>query len=315
MTGGDRLYSIRHLGFFVAVAEEVNFRRAAMRLNMSQAALSRRIQNFERILGVELFDRLPRGVRLSRAGQSLLDDSRKLIEDFAIARERAIRIAHGQEGTLRVGLNDTAMKLPLIIDAFRTFRAGHPDVELRLVPDVSEGQIDALVDKRLDVAFLYMSDNTRLSTVSSVAIFDDRLMIALPADHRLASREDLVLADLQDEVFVWPSRDTNRLSHDRMIAVCERGGLSPRIGSYINSIDQTLSIIKGGGGIGWVQQSGGANPRAGVVVRPVADFDLKFSMEMAWLTAAETPLIRGLAKIITNMTPTGPPDGNQPARL
>ena len=295
---GDRLHSIRHLSFFVAVAEEVNFRRAALRLNMSQAALSRRIQNFERALGVDLFDRLPRGVRLSLAGQSLLRDSRKLIDEFAIARERALRIAHGQEGSLRIGLNDTAMKSSLVTDAFRLFRTGHPDVELRLVPDVSEAQIEALLDKRLDVAFLYMSKGGRPPGMCGLPILEDRLLLAMPADHRLARHDRILLSDLRDDIFVWPARDSNRNSHDRMISACERGGLSPRIGAYINSIDQTLSIIFAGGGIGWVQESGGLRPREGLIVRHVEDFDVTFSLEIAWLEDGETPLIRALARCV-----------------
>lgn len=290
---------IRHLYYFMVVAEQENFHRAAAKIGISQAALSRRIQDLERELGVNLFERLPRGVRLNSAGQSLSRDSRKIIDDFWQACQLCQRVSRGQVGILRVGLNDAAMKSPPVIEAFRAFRLSYPDVELRLVPDSSEGQYQALLDHQLDVGFMYMYETWK-EGMDGLRIMNDEFALGMPSDHRLATRKSIKLAELREEPFVWPTRDSSRTTYDRMIAASERQGLSPRITAYINTLDQMLSIIAAGGGIGWVPRSYGRSPCKGVVARPVTDFRMTISLEMVWPEASKNPLVTGLADIVSS---------------
>src|SRR5262245_5803573 len=141
---------LRHLRYFVAVGEEQHYGRAARRLRVAQPALSRQIQDLEDELGFQLFERLPRGVRLSAAGKLFLDDARRILQEVSEAVLRANRIATGLSGTLRVGFTENSSWRGVVPDSFRQFREQHPDAELQLQPDASLSQIDAIRSGRLD---------------------------------------------------------------------------------------------------------------------------------------------------------------------
>src|SRR5260370_11397589 len=125
---------LRHLRYFVAVGEEQHYGRAAERLRVAQPALSRQIQDLEEEIGVKLFDRLPRGVKISAAGTSFLNDARRILQQVNEATMRAGRVARGQSGTLRVGLTEFASLRRVVPDSFPQFRARQPDRELQLYP-------------------------------------------------------------------------------------------------------------------------------------------------------------------------------------
>jgi len=123
---------LRHLRYFVAIGEEENYRRAAQRLNVAQTALSTQIQDLEAELGFKLFDRLPRGVKLSVAGRLFLEDARRILQQVSEAAARAARVARGQSGTLRVGFTENASWRGVVPESLRRFRERHPDAELQL---------------------------------------------------------------------------------------------------------------------------------------------------------------------------------------
>src|ERR1700746_2758095 len=135
---------LRHLRYFVAIGEEENYRRAAKRLHVAQTALSTQIQDLEAEVGFKLFDRLPRGVKLSTAGKLFLEDARHILESVSEATARAARVARGQSGTLRVGFTENASWHGVVPDSFRRFREKQPDVELQLQPAPSLEQIEAI---------------------------------------------------------------------------------------------------------------------------------------------------------------------------
>src|SRR6266849_9315020 len=135
---------LRHLRYFVAVGEEQHYGRGAQRLRVAQPALSRQIQDLEDELGFKLFERLPRGVKISAAGKSFLEDARRILQQVNEATTRARRAARGQSGTLRVGFTENASWHGVVPDSFRKFRAQQPDAELQLNPLASLEQIDAI---------------------------------------------------------------------------------------------------------------------------------------------------------------------------
>src|SRR5246500_3505385 len=141
---------LRHLRYFVAIGEEENYRRAAKRLNVAQTALSTQIQDLEAELGFKLFDRMPRGVKLSAAGKLFLEDARRILQTVGEATARAARVARGQSGTLRVGFAENASWHGIVPDSFRRFRAQQPDAELQLRPAASSEQLEAIRSGRLD---------------------------------------------------------------------------------------------------------------------------------------------------------------------
>jgi DNA-binding transcriptional LysR family regulator len=143
---------LRHLRYFVGIGEEENCRRAAQRLNVAQTGLSTQIQDLEAELGFKLFDRLPRGVKLSAAGRLFLEDARRILQQVS---EAAARVARGQSGTLRVGFTENASWRGVVPESLRRFRERQPDAELQLTLATSLEQIEALRSERLDAVFVF----------------------------------------------------------------------------------------------------------------------------------------------------------------
>ena len=145
---------LRHLRYFVAVGEEQHYGRAALRLRVVQPALSRQIQDLEKEVGFKLFERLPRGVKLSPAGKLFLEDARRILQDVNEAAARAARVARGQSGTLRVGFSENASWRGVVPESLRRFREIQPDAELQLQPLPSSEQLEAIRSSRLDAGFV-----------------------------------------------------------------------------------------------------------------------------------------------------------------
>src|SRR4029079_706034 len=152
---------LRHLRYFVHVAEEQHYGRAAERLRIAQPALSRQIQDLEEEIGFKLFDRLPRGVKISAAGKSFLVDARRILHEVNEAAARAKRVAAGQSGTLRVGFVESVSWHGVVPDSFRMFRERQSDAELQPKPMSSREQIEAVRTGQLDAGFLF--------TISSIS--------------------------------------------------------------------------------------------------------------------------------------------------
>ena len=153
---------LRHLRYFVAVGEEEHFGRAAQRLRVAQPALSRQIQDLEREIGFQLFDRLSRGVKISSAGKLFLNEARGILQQLNEATERAQRVARGQSGTLRVGFTENSSWRPVLPDSFHLFRERYADAELQLNPLPSLQQLEAVRSGRSDAGFMFNPPGTRL---------------------------------------------------------------------------------------------------------------------------------------------------------
>jgi DNA-binding transcriptional LysR family regulator len=220
---------LRHLRYFVAIGEEENYRRAAQRLNVAQTALSTQMKDLEAELGFKLFDRLPRGVKLSVAGKLFLEDARRILQQVSEAAERAARVARGQSGTLRIGFTENASWHGVVPDALRIFRQRHPDAELQLHPAGSVDQIEDIRSGRVDTGFVFnMPRNDEELDHLPVAI--QHVELSAPKDHPLSKNKKLRLRDLVDAPFIWFPRREAPAFYDRLLHECYRGGLkSPRI--------------------------------------------------------------------------------------
>src|SRR5258708_1224240 len=220
---------LRHLRYFAGVGEEQHFGRAAERLHIAQPALSRQIQDLERDLGFTLFDRLPRGVRVSGAGKLFLSDARRILQDVDDAKLRAERIALGKAGTLRIGIATAVAWHGLVVDAFRKFRRGQPDAELELHHLLSVHQVDAILSGRLDAGFV-ASLTPWNKDLAHCEFAQDRMVLAVPRGHALTKQKAVRLPDLQSLPFVWFPRWVNPVFYDRMMQACAPGGpIAPRI--------------------------------------------------------------------------------------
>src|SRR5690349_4398790 len=207
---------LRHLRYFMVVGEEQHYGRASRRLRVAQPALSRQIQDLEEELGFKVFDRLPRGVKLSAAGTLFLEDARRILQAVSEAIARAARVARGQSGTLRVGFSENASWHGVVPDSFRRFREQQPDAELQLQPAASLEQLDAIRSGRLDAGFVnFMPKSDPELDQLPVAI--QHVELAAPKRHPLTKLKKLRLRDLTDAPFVWFPRRANPAFYDQMM--------------------------------------------------------------------------------------------------
>jgi DNA-binding transcriptional LysR family regulator len=283
---------LRHLRYFIGVGEEQHFGRAANRLHVAQPALSRQIQDLERELGFLLFDRLPRGVRLSAAGKLFLNDARRILQDVDEAKRRAERIALGKAGTLRIGIATAVSWHGLVVNAFREFRRRQPDVELVLHHLVSVHQVEAVVSDRLDAGFAAAVTPWH-KELEHRQFALDRMVLAVPKGHPLTKRERIRLRDLRNMPFIWFHRWVNPAFYDRMMEACARGGLSaPHIVQEAADRDTVLGLVQCQIGIAWLTESTRWHCPRGVVLLPVADMNVRLPFNVIWKKDNASPLLQ-----------------------
>jgi DNA-binding transcriptional LysR family regulator len=282
---------LRHLRYFVAVGEEQHYGRASRILRVAQPALSRQIQDLEEEVGFKLFDRLPRGVKLSAAGKLFLEDARHVLQTVSDATARAARVAHGQSGTLRVGFPENASWHGVVPDSFRRFREQQPDADLQLQPAASLEQLDAIRSGRLDAGFVNFMPKAD-PEVDQLAVAVHHVELAVPNRHPLTKLKKLRLRELTDAAFVWFPRRANPVFYDRLMHECYRGGLkSPRIVQEGLNEATILSLVSTGLGVGWVLGSARWRCPETVAILPVVDLNVPLRLALAWRPDNTSPLL------------------------
>jgi DNA-binding transcriptional LysR family regulator len=282
---------LRHLRYFLAVGEDQHYGRAAGRLGVAQPALSRQIQDLEEEIGFKLFDRMPRGVRLSAAGELFMADARRILQEVSEATARARRVARGQSGTLRIGFAENASWHGVVPNSFRRFREQQPDVDLQLQPAASLEQLDAIRSGRLDAGFVNFMPNADPG-LDQLAVGTQQIELAVPKGHPLTRLKKLCLRDLTDAPFISFPRRANPAFYDRLMHECYRGGLkSPRIVQEGLNEATILSLVSTGLGVGWVLGSARWRCPQTVAILPVADFNMPVPLTLAWRRDNFSPLI------------------------
>jgi DNA-binding transcriptional LysR family regulator len=282
---------LRHLRYFVAVGEEQHYGRASRRLRVVQPALSRQIQDLEEEIGFKLFDRLPRGVKLSPAGKLFLEEARRILQAVSEATARAARVARGQSGTLRVGFPENASWRGVVPDSFRRFRERQPDAELQLQPAASLEQLDAIRSGRLDAGFVNFMPKAD-PDLDQVPVAVQHVELAAPKRHPLTKLKKLSLRDLTDAPFIWFPRRASPAFYDRLMHECYRGGLkSPRIVQEGLNEATILSLVSTGLGVGWVLGSARWRCPETVAILPVVDLNMPLTLALAWRRDNTSPLL------------------------
>ena len=289
---------LRHLRYFLAVGEEQHYGRAARRLRVAQPALSRQIQDLEEELGFKLFERLPRGVKLSAAGQLFLGDARRILQDVNEAAARSARVARGQSGTLRVGFTEMASWRGVVPQSFRRFREMQPDAELQLQPLPSLVQLEAIRSGRLDAGFVFNMPKAD-PELNALPVAMPRIELAVPRGHSLTKLKQVRLRDLASASFVWFPRSEAPAVYDRLVHECFRGGLnSPHIVQEGKDEATVLSLVATGLGVGWVLDTARLRCPKSVVILSVADLDVPQPLSLGWRKDNQSPL---LAKFVADV--------------
>ncbi|MBF9033922.1 LysR family transcriptional regulator [Rhodobacterales bacterium HKCCE2091] len=242
---------LRQFRYFVAVAEELHFTRAAARLNIGQPPLSLQIQGIERELGVTLLKRTRRNVELTPAGELFLKEARLALLQAERAVETVTRAAKGEMGTLRLSFITSVPLVNMFTSAVRSFRSQYPHVHLELKSRSSVKIIDEVLLGTVDVGFTRPSISTVMpSSLSVVPVYEDRLMAVLPVDHPLNARSGpIAIEDLKDEKFVLRPRGSGTGFYEQVFDLCAEAGFSPHIVQEAIEATTTLGLVAAGVGV------------------------------------------------------------------
>ena len=264
---------LRHLRYFIAVAEEKHVTRAAERLGIQQPPLSQQIRALERELDVQLFRRKPRGVELTNAGSALLADARAILTHIDHAFATTKRTARGEQGQIAIGFTSSAPFHPFVPRIIRTYREAFSLVSLTLEESGTTELIDHLRNERIDAAFIRTMIANQEGLVVSL-LLQEAMVLAMPHAHVLARRgnadESLPLKALAAETFIVYRRHSGQGLYDAILSACNAAGFSPRIGQEAPRIVSTLNLVAAGLGISLVPESLQRMRMDGVVFRRLA---------------------------------------------
>lgn len=285
---------MRHLWLFLAVAEEQHFGRAARRLGMSQPPLTEQIQVLEQALKTQLFVRSRKGAQLTPVGQAILPAVRKFADQMA-QLELAVREATaGQTGTLTIGAISSAM-LDVLPDYLNRLRARYPHLTLAVREIDSADAVPALISGEVDLAFARLHGELG-SQIETITLAQEKLAVAMPADHHLASSARVRLKSLAEETFVMFSRPLSPVYFDSLVAACREQGFSPRILHDVRSVASQIAFVGCGQGIALVPAGLKRLAPANVVLRPLAEKLEVVTTAAAWHQSSKNPML-GLALV------------------
>ena len=279
---------IRNLWLFLAVAEERHFGNAAKRLCMSQPPLTKQIQILEHALKVKLFDRSRAGVQLTAAGVAILPAVHKFAQQVQRLEVSVREAIMGHNAMRTVGTIETAMSdvLPAVI---ASLRADFPAIKLALKETNTAGAISALETGDIDVAFVRLDRD--YGPVTALALKTDKLVVALPANHRLASRKTLRLAEIADEDFVLFPRAISPAYFDNVVNACGTAGFSPRILHEAQSASSQLAFVACGQGVAIIPSALETMNTPGVKFMPIRDVVDVVTMSVAWNKHRPNPAV------------------------
>jgi DNA-binding transcriptional LysR family regulator len=233
---------LRHIRYFLAVAEERNFTRAAARVGIGQPPLSQQIRDLEREVGTPLFRRIPSGAELTEAGRAFLEEALTILRHAEEAKTAARRAARGETGTLRVGFTGSAAFNPIVPSAIRAFRRAYPGVALVLEEANTLRLLERLEGGELDAVFIRPGrtdpEGVRLSRLG-----EEPMLIVMPSNHLLASRRRLPLSALSGESFVLFPRAVGLSHYDEVISACQRAGFEPVLGQEAPQISSVVNLV------------------------------------------------------------------------
>ncbi|MEG4641481.1 LysR family transcriptional regulator [Paracoccus sp. APAP_BH8] len=261
-----RQFNLRTLRYFLVLAEELHFGRAARRLNMSQPPLSQQIRQLEEALEVELFRRSHHSVELTIAGRAFLERVPLVFEQLDKAITHARMVARGQVGRLEIGIISSSL-VGVIPAALESFGQHYPEVEWRLHELTPSAQIEALIERRIDVGIFRMPPEH--DGLQREMIMREDVMIALPRQHPLAARDRLALAELSDQPFVMFGLQQSRFA-DYLYQCCLQAGFTPQIRQQVVEVQSLLSLVGANMGVALLPASMQGLAWANVMFRPIA---------------------------------------------
>jgi len=232
---------LRHVRYFLAVAEEQNFTRAAARVGIGQPPLSQQIKDLEAEVGAPLFHRIPQGAELTEAGRAFLEIVRAIPTQAERAVRAAQRAARGEIGSLRVGFTSSAPFNPVVTATIRSFRRAYSDVDLTLEEANTTRLLGGLRDGELDAVFLRSDaggDDLQLRRLS-----EEPMLVVLPASHPVAKSVEIDLVRLRSDALILTPRDVGPTLFDTVIQACRQAGFEPTLGQSAPQISSVVNLV------------------------------------------------------------------------
>ena len=272
-------FELRQLRYFLAVAEELHFRRAAERLHIAQPALSRQIQQLEAIIGIRLFERTNRKVMLTEAGEVFYSEAKTIFEHIDSAIYKTQRAALGEWGEVKLTFTAPAMStvLPSIL---RTYKRNFPKIKVTLTELSTFAQIEALKTGEADCGFFHPT--TTISNITVTEVFSEPIGIVVPKSHPLATRKKVRLVDFGDDSFILFPRTYNPYLYDHIITICQQVGFSPNIVEEISPRSNAISLVAAEMGITFLSQSLCSLCGQDVVYKPLAGLTPQLKLVYGW---------------------------------
>jgi DNA-binding transcriptional LysR family regulator len=295
--------TLEGLESFLVLTEELHFTRAAARLHVAQPALTKRIQQLEDTLGVRLFVRTRRAVRLTADGQALAAHAADVLRATGHLTRAAARLRTGEAGHLRIGFTPSAPHhvLPALL---RAFRAAHPDASCALDELGSDAQVRRLRDGDLDIGILRPPGDAAPEIVCTTFL-EEPFVAVLPAGHPLARRRTLPLASLADERFVLISRKVVGTIPDQVLAACAQAGVAPRDLQEASHLHAVVALVAAGSGVSVLPASAVDAGTEGVVTRPFRPATLRTVMAVARRRHDAPALARAFERTATRVFSAG----------
>lgn len=300
---------LRHLRYFLAVAESENVRIASERLNVTQPAVSRQIQDLEDELGVKLFERLPRGLRLSREGMAYRADVLAIMAALAAARNRARGIAAGELGLLKIGFIEVSAWRGVVPEAFHAFRLASPAVRLELAPMGSPEQLKLILDGALDGGFVYLFENLPEGLLA-MPLQTHNVILAMPANRKGLRGGRVLLRDLGGVPFVSFYRSAYPAYYDQLFAACAAGGLAPTVVQEGQNEAAVLSLVSAGIGVAIVNDSNCNRPPVQVDFARIDDLSVPLPLSFVYRKDQTNP---ALPQFISRLSSLGASTQDPPA--
>lgn len=292
---------LRQLNYFIAVAEERHFGRAAKRLHMAQPPLSQQIRQLEEQLGVKLLDRTTRRVDLTAAGQELLDRGRKIVNEVETLKADVYQVGNGATGVLRVGFSGSATYgvMPKIV---RHVKQALPGLSMTLQGEMLTPAMEAgLRDHTLDAAML--RPPVASAEIEYRVVTREKLVVALPSHSPLATGRPVAINELQEQPFITypPESVTYRMVSE----LCRHGGFQPRIGQVAKETSTMLSFVAAGGGVAVVPQAVCSFQLEGVVYAPLEDSP-DSELAVAWRREDRSTLLHNFVNLVMDVSEANP---------
>lgn len=299
----DLKLDFRRMRYFVAVAEELSFSRAAQLLHIAQPPLSAQIKQLEDDLRVQLFERTRRGVRLTAAGQVLLVEARRIFIQLEQTARIVERVGSGEVGRLNLGFVPSASNevLPPLL---HHFRSNFPDVELFLEEMTPDEIVKRLQNTQIDVGFFYLPFEE--PNLDFRAVSRESLIVALPESHPLADQPLIELRALASEPFILPMRYKMPGLYGQVLALCRQAGFTPRaVQKDVWLIQTIVGLVAGGIGVALVPSSIRNFRRRGVVYRPVRDLASIVEMGVIWRRDDSSAVLQAFLRLVQEICKMG----------